>query len=105
MKHGGKREGAGRKPGSASVLTREIADKAAEGGELPLEYMLRVQRDSSVDHERRDKMAIAAAPFIHPKLQASENKHTHDVSDPLLALLEHIANDGKRIHDRPKTVS
>ena len=35
-------------------------------GELdPLTYMLRVMNDSSVDDNRRDKLAIAAAPFIH----------------------------------------
>jgi hypothetical protein len=37
MSRGGRRDGAGRKPGSANVRTREIADQAAAGGDpLPL---------------------------------------------------------------------
>ena len=38
---------------------------------------------------------------VMPDLQASDNKHTHDVSDPLAALLERIATNGRRIHDKP----
>jgi hypothetical protein len=37
---GGARKGAGRKPGSANVKTRAIADKAAQEGITPLEVML-----------------------------------------------------------------
>lgn len=40
MARGGKREGAGRKPGSLTKRTREIAEKAAATGATPLEVML-----------------------------------------------------------------
>lgn len=70
---GGKREGAGRKLGSASKRTREIADKAAENGEMPLEYMLRVMRDKTVDYQRRDWAADKAAPYVHNRLAAVEH--------------------------------
>lgn len=70
---GGARPGAGRRKGAASKKTREIADSAAENGETPLEYMLRVMRTSE-DSKRRDTMAIAAAPFIHPRLASTEVK-------------------------------
>ena len=40
MPRGGKRDGAGRPAGSAQIKTREIADRAAEQGLLPLEVML-----------------------------------------------------------------
>jgi hypothetical protein len=40
---------------------------------MPVDYMLRVMRDKSVDHDRRDKMAVAAAPFLHAKLAAVEH--------------------------------
>ncbi len=33
----------------------------------PLAYMLRVINDPSAPPERRDRMAIAAAPFVHPR--------------------------------------
>lgn len=39
---------------------------------MPLEYMLKVMRDPSVDVERRDRMAVVAAPYCHAKL--SERK-------------------------------
>jgi hypothetical protein len=40
----------------------------------PLEYMLGVVRDPTVEPERRDWMAVAAAPFIHARLSAVEAK-------------------------------
>jgi hypothetical protein len=39
-----------------------------KGDELPLEYMLRIMRDPTVDDARRDKMASLAAPFCHPRI-------------------------------------
>jgi hypothetical protein len=42
-------------------------------GETPIEYMLRVMRDRSVEHDRRDKMAAAVAPYVHPKLASIEH--------------------------------
>lgn len=33
----------------------------------PLEYMLHVMRDEEADPARRDRMAQAAAPFVHAK--------------------------------------
>lgn len=37
------------------------------GGKTPLEYMLSVMNDRLADDARRDKMAIAAAPYVHGK--------------------------------------
>lgn len=79
---GGKRAGAGRKPGAATKRTREIADAAASAGEMPLEYMLRVMRDPAADYDRRDKMAVAAAPFVHARLAAIE--HTGAEGGPII---------------------
>lgn len=88
-KVGGARAGSGRKPGTANVRTREIADAIAKDGKLlPLEYMLNVMRDETSDAARRDDMAKAAAPFIHPRLAAVEHTganggpiETKDVSE------------------------
>ncbi len=87
---GGARANAGRKAGSATKKTREIADKAAADGITPLEYMLKVMRDDS-DHEdprvqaQREAMrfeaAKAAAPYIHPRLAAIE--HTGEGGGPI----------------------
>lgn len=85
MPRGGKREGAGRKAGSVTKLSREVASEALVSGETPAEYMLRVMRDPTVDHDRRDKMAVAAAPYVHPKLAAVE--HTGKDGGPIKVVI------------------
>jgi hypothetical protein len=68
MSHGGARPRAGRPKGAATTTRkRRIAERAAKEGITPLEYMLAVMRESS-DVRRRDEMAKAAAPYMHPKL-------------------------------------
>jgi hypothetical protein len=66
MARGGQREGAGRPKGAKTQITEEAIKKAGEG-ETPLEYMLRVMRDRQQPDDRRDKMAIGAAPYMHAK--------------------------------------
>jgi hypothetical protein len=92
MASGGKRRGAGRKPGSASKKTRAIADRAAEKGITPLEVMnqlmleqwevyqgLKAQVFSLELAQARSGAAMAAveaakaaAPFMHPRLKAGD---------------------------------
>lgn len=48
--------------------TREVAVNAAKKGITPLEYMLKVMRNSNANPERRDDMAKAAAPFMHARI-------------------------------------
>jgi hypothetical protein len=98
MARGGKRANAGRKAGAATKKTREIAEKAAENGVTPLEYMLEVMRSPvpkelaehlsdpkkklSVEviaslfswHSMRFEAAKAAAPYVHPRLQTTTVK-------------------------------
>jgi hypothetical protein len=52
-------------------------------GITPLEYMLRVMRSRSknVTDERRDDMAKAAAPYMHPRLNAIQ--HTGKDGEPI----------------------
>lgn len=80
---GGARPGAGRKTGAATKRTREIADRAAEEGITPLEFMLNIMRADLPDVEdprvvldamaMRFEAAKAAAPYVHPKLAAVEH--------------------------------
>ena len=79
---GGRREGAGRKRGSAAKKSRRFADEAAEHGEMPLEYMLRVMRDEQVPRPERSAMALAAAQYCHPKLTAVA-VHTDQQGSPV----------------------
>lgn len=91
---GGKRQGAGRKPGSATKRTRAIADKAAEQGVTPLEVMLDSMK-AYTDQAKKSKdpamklklmaeaasVAKDAAPYMHPRLQAIE--HTGGDGGPI----------------------
>lgn len=64
----------GRPKGSRNKRTRALIEAAEAGGETPLQYMLRVMRDRNADAKRRDAMAMAAAPYLHPKLSSVEPK-------------------------------
>ena len=48
--------------------------KAQKFGMTPLEYMLNVMNDCEVDIGRRDRMAVAAAPYIHAKAVEYESE-------------------------------
>ncbi len=50
--------------------TKTIVQAAKEAGLTPLEYMLKVMRDPETPPQRRDDMAKACAPYVHPKLAA-----------------------------------
>jgi hypothetical protein len=86
MAKGGYRPGAGRPKKVAEKVTEraiaavlanasypEVATNVevpeAVGGErlTPLEFMLRVMNDPTQPEARRDRLAIAAAPFMHPR--------------------------------------
>lgn len=78
MARGGYRPGAGRPKGSGkkaiTVTERpeEVAALAKTAGMTPLEYMLTVMCDAGADPHRRDRMAVAAAPFFHPRMAERE---------------------------------
>jgi hypothetical protein len=42
----------------------------ASGNETPLEYMMKIVCDETLDFDRRFDAAQAAAPYLHPKLAA-----------------------------------
>ena len=75
MAHGGKRTGAGRKPGAATKRTRDIADKATAEGLTPLEVMLKAMW-AHVDNNKLDEAASIAkdaAPYMHAKLASVQH--------------------------------
>jgi hypothetical protein len=70
----------GRKKGTANKVTSELKEAIAASGETPLDYMLQVMRDPDADPNRRDDMARAAAPYLHPRpasVQQSNNDNVH----------------------------
>ena len=48
-------------------LPLDVAGEAAMANMSPLDYMLHVMRNGAVEPARRDRMAIAAAPFVHAR--------------------------------------
>ena len=83
-KRGGYRAGGGRPKGSknrpktadptaAPTPVRSVLP-SVPGGLLPLAYMLRVMNDELAAPERRDRMAIAAASFCHPRVAGTVGK-------------------------------
>jgi len=82
MAAGGYRVGAGRPVGAKGKAKGKVYKKKAElidslsdddkknleaENLTPLDYMLKVMNDTKEDDGRRDRMAIAAAPFIHSR--------------------------------------
>ena len=63
----------GRKKGTPNKATLVREQGLAAGGELPVDYMLRVMRDPAAENSRRDDMAKAAAPFVHHRLATAQN--------------------------------
>lgn len=115
MARGGARPGAGRKKGIVSFkdslatriqteakaeAIREVVREVRKKGDTPLEYMLSVMRDDTVDNKRRDAMAAAAAPYLHPRLSnATLNvKNTGSLreltTDELIAALQSKRDSG-----------
>ncbi len=72
MARGGYRPGAGRPKGSRApretqAVPPDIKAAARKARLSPLDYMLAVMNDEMAEHERRDRMAIAAAPYVHAR--------------------------------------
>jgi hypothetical protein len=47
----------------------------------PLSYMLRVMNDPTAEPERRDRLAIAAAPFVHPRANEAKKGKKEELAD------------------------
>lgn len=89
MPRGGKREGAGRKPGSKNRLDEVQRNSVAATGTTPLAYMIAVMRDPNAPIARRDEMAKAAAPYMHARLASIEQTTPPpDVSGNQVSALE-----------------
>jgi hypothetical protein len=76
------RKTGGRQKGTRNRATAEARAAAEATGTLPLDYMLSVMRDANADTKRRDAMAMAAAPYLHPKLSSVEPKPFTNPDNP-----------------------
>ncbi|MFU0503639.1 hypothetical protein [Pseudaminobacter sp. NGMCC 1.201702] len=68
----GKKTG-GRQKGTPNRATARREREISKSGMTPLEYMLKVMRNPKADAGRRDDMAKAAAPYVHPKLASMQH--------------------------------
>jgi hypothetical protein len=86
---GGKRIGSGRKKGVPNKRTTALLDAVAQGGQMPLQHMLDRMRDPLEDPKIRAQMAIAAAPYVHPKISAIEltGQNGEPIEQRIVALL------------------
>jgi hypothetical protein len=66
MPRGGYRPGAGR-PKRSKARAETDKPRPTQPTSTPLDYLLAVMNDPTAEPERRDRMAIAAAPFVHPR--------------------------------------
>lgn len=55
-------------------IPKDVNQEAADQNLSPLDFMLRVMRDPDADEATRNRMAIAAAPFIHPRAGEGKGK-------------------------------
>lgn len=89
MAHGGYRPNSGpvkgtkyKKKGTAEEpkarkkkgIPEDIIAEAAAENMTPLDYMLKVMMDDKADPLRRDRMAVSAAPYMHPRKGEGEGK-------------------------------
>lgn len=105
-KIGGKREGAGRKPGSQNKVNTAVRERAEAGGIMPLDFMLEIMRRPNLPgaepmqeiahNNLRFEAAKAAAPYLHSKLASVELSGTN--GGPIELTMDHItANPLSRI--------
>ncbi len=88
MAKGGYRINAGRPKGSKTKIKSKLKSKNDQISDMlndfwgnvqaenldPLDYMLKIMNDPNEPKERRDRMAIAAAPFCHAKATEGKGK-------------------------------
>ena len=97
MPSGGIRPGAGRPKGSKQIRSAGSAIRAtkAEGKPLPLDFLLASMNDLKLEFRERLAAAIAAAPYVHPRLASiqvsAEVKDTSKISQELMAALKSLA--------------
>lgn len=97
MASGGFRPTAGRPKGSKAPKAKpikvaaDIKKAARQSGMTPLDYMLTVMNDSKADDERRDRMAVSAAPYVH----ARPTDALGGKKEQQLAEAEKISGEGK----------
>jgi hypothetical protein len=99
-KRGGARPNAGRKSKTRELLIERSRLSVVNADITPLEYLLELLSDKTNDRDTRYKAAVAAAPYVHPRLNAIEHsgniasKTTHELTDDELVSLVLASGSG-----------
>jgi hypothetical protein len=64
----GRKTGGGSRKGIPNKATAKRERQVAASGLTPLDFMLKTLRNAKQPYEERMRAAIAAAPYVHPKL-------------------------------------
>ena len=68
-------KGAAPKKAKALKVPQDIVEEAKAAQLTPLDYMLKVMNDDKeLDKARKDRMAVSAAPYVHPRVGEGKNK-------------------------------
>jgi len=105
MPRGGPRPNSGRKAGTKNIKTKVIAERCAQEGITPLEYMLNVMRDPTQEFDTRMDAAKSCAPYMHPKLASVEQKVEAEVNGTIYEWLTGtVADIGQSVAEEPSDV-
>ena len=106
MPRGGLRPNSGRKAGTKNIKTKVIAERCAEEGITPLEYMLNVMRDPTQEFDTRMDAAKNCAPYMHPKLSSVEQNVQADITTGTIYewLTTSVAGIGQSVADKSSNV-
>ena len=105
MPRGGPRPNSGRKAGTKNIKTKVIAERCAQEGITPLEYMLNVMRDPTQEFDTRMDAAKSCAPYMHPKLASVEQKVEAEVNATIYEWLTGtVADIGQSVADESSDV-
>lgn len=97
---GGKRDGAGRKASAVTQRTRAIAEGIMlDGNETPLEVIIKLMRSATTDEDKL-KAAVAAAPYVHPRLASIEASVKISEHEEAVKSLHAVVNTVED-HERP----
>ncbi|MBT8633438.1 hypothetical protein AOC08_06130 [Polynucleobacter paneuropaeus] len=97
---GGARPGAGRKTGSLTKRTRQIAEAVATQGITPLEVMMKVmhqlyeEADNVSEQDFGDKELASEARIKLLNMAATVGRHAAPYVHPRLSAIEHTGKDG-----------
>jgi len=84
------------------LAARNEAAVTGSEDEMPLDYMIRVMRDPTTEPHRRDAMAKAAAPYLHPQLAAIHHRHANADGTPIAPVIHLTINAPALVSPKPK---